>query len=166
MRPGWAPVTFAFHGSDEIGSALLGKIAKQTAHGSRRTEVDRERAVTRLLQDPKWNQRSDRWVGEHARVDDEYVKKIRKQLEKQAELERFRKDKHSTAGHRHLNSQTTGIARDRRRGRDGKWRKAKKPSDNGAAPRGLMIPHPVREHHEGTGGDGSGWKKKDSTTSR
>lgn len=28
--PGWAPVTFAFHGGDEIGSVLLAKIAKQT----------------------------------------------------------------------------------------------------------------------------------------
>jgi predicted RNA binding protein YcfA (HicA-like mRNA interferase family) len=29
-RPAWAPVTFAFHGGDEIGSVLLAKIAKQT----------------------------------------------------------------------------------------------------------------------------------------
>jgi predicted RNA binding protein YcfA (HicA-like mRNA interferase family) len=29
-RPGWASVTFAFHGGDEIGSALRAKIAKQT----------------------------------------------------------------------------------------------------------------------------------------
>jgi predicted RNA binding protein YcfA (HicA-like mRNA interferase family) len=29
-RPGFAPVTFAFHGGDEIGSVMLGKIAKQT----------------------------------------------------------------------------------------------------------------------------------------
>lgn len=29
-RPGWAPVTFAFHDGDEIGPAMLGKIAKQT----------------------------------------------------------------------------------------------------------------------------------------
>ena len=29
-RPGWAPVTFAFHGSEEVGPVMLGKIAKQT----------------------------------------------------------------------------------------------------------------------------------------
>jgi predicted RNA binding protein YcfA (HicA-like mRNA interferase family) len=29
-RAGWAPVTFAFHGGDEIGSVMLAKIAKQT----------------------------------------------------------------------------------------------------------------------------------------
>ena len=29
-RPGWAPVTFAFHDRDEIGPTLLAKIAKQT----------------------------------------------------------------------------------------------------------------------------------------
>jgi len=30
IRPVFAPVTFAFHGGDEIGSVMLGKIAKQT----------------------------------------------------------------------------------------------------------------------------------------
>ncbi len=29
-RPGWAPVTFAFHDREEIGPAMLAKIAKQT----------------------------------------------------------------------------------------------------------------------------------------
>ena len=29
-RPGWAPVTFAFHDREEIGPAMLAKIANQT----------------------------------------------------------------------------------------------------------------------------------------
>ena len=29
-RSGWAPVTFAFHSGEEIGSVLLAKIARQT----------------------------------------------------------------------------------------------------------------------------------------
>jgi predicted RNA binding protein YcfA (HicA-like mRNA interferase family) len=30
VRTGWAPVTFAFHDGEEIGPAMLAKIAKQT----------------------------------------------------------------------------------------------------------------------------------------
>jgi predicted RNA binding protein YcfA (HicA-like mRNA interferase family) len=30
VRPGWAPVTFAFHERAEIGPVLLAKIAKET----------------------------------------------------------------------------------------------------------------------------------------
>ena len=30
MRPGYAPITFAFHDRDEIGPAMLAKIAKKT----------------------------------------------------------------------------------------------------------------------------------------
>ena len=30
VKPGWAPVTFAFHDRDEVGSAMLAKISKKT----------------------------------------------------------------------------------------------------------------------------------------
>jgi predicted RNA binding protein YcfA (HicA-like mRNA interferase family) len=30
VRAGWAPVAFAFHDGDEVGPAMLAKIAKQT----------------------------------------------------------------------------------------------------------------------------------------
>jgi predicted RNA binding protein YcfA (HicA-like mRNA interferase family) len=29
-RPGWPPITFAFHDRDEVGGAMLAKIAKKT----------------------------------------------------------------------------------------------------------------------------------------
>jgi len=30
VKPGWAPVTFAFHDRDEVGPAMLAKIGKKT----------------------------------------------------------------------------------------------------------------------------------------
>lgn len=119
--------------------AVLYSCGANTDHGSRRTEVDKERAVTRLLQDPKWNQRSDRWIGEHARVDDKYVAKIRKQLE-QAELERSRRDKRSTADGPQSSGQTIGNTGGRRQAKDGKWRKAQRSSGGGGASASSSTP--------------------------
>ncbi len=30
VKPGWAPVTFAFHDGDEVGPAMLAKIGRKT----------------------------------------------------------------------------------------------------------------------------------------
>lgn len=119
--------------------AVLYSCGANTDHGSRRTEVDKERAVTRLLQDPKWTQRSDRWVSEHAKVDDKYVAKIRKQVEKKIELEQSRKDKRSTAGKPQSNGQPSEKTGGRRQAKDGKWRKAKKSAGSGGGDGGALT---------------------------
>lgn len=60
--------------------AILHGIGSNATHGLRRTQVDKRRAVVRLLQDPHWGKWSDRKIGEAARVDHKTVAKIKREL--------------------------------------------------------------------------------------
>jgi hypothetical protein len=60
--------------------AILHGIGSNAAHGLRRTQADKRRAVERLLKDPEWARWSDRKIAEVARVDHKTVGTIRRDL--------------------------------------------------------------------------------------
>lgn len=60
--------------------AILHGIGANAAHGLRRTNQDKRRAVERLLGDAEWAQLSDRKIAELARVDHKTVSAIRREL--------------------------------------------------------------------------------------
>jgi hypothetical protein len=60
--------------------AILYGIGANAAHGLRRTQADKRRAVERLLKDPEWARWSDRKIAEAAKVDHKTVGTIRRQL--------------------------------------------------------------------------------------
>ncbi len=125
--------------------AVLYSCGANTEHGSRRSESDKQHAVTKLLKDEKWRARSSRWIAEHAKVDDEYVERLRKDLERE-----WRK-KPPTVGHRQLGSASPAL----RRGKDGKLRPVKGPTlvrPTGHAVSTTGTGHVVDGHHRSTAG--------------
>jgi hypothetical protein len=60
--------------------AVLHGIGANAAHGLRRTQADKRRAVERLLKDPEWARWSDRKIAEVAKVDHKTVGAIRRDL--------------------------------------------------------------------------------------
>jgi hypothetical protein len=60
--------------------AILHAIGANAAHGLRRTQADKRRAVERLLKDPEWARWSDRKIAKAARVDHKTVGTIRREL--------------------------------------------------------------------------------------
>ena len=60
--------------------ALLHGVSANAAHGLRRTQADKRRAVVTLLRDPGWAKWSDRKIAAAARVDNKTVGKIRREL--------------------------------------------------------------------------------------
>lgn len=57
--------------------AMLFAIGANSAHGLRRTNADKRRAVEMLLGDDKWGAESDRWIAEAAHVSHTFVAKLR-----------------------------------------------------------------------------------------
>jgi hypothetical protein len=60
--------------------AILHAIGSNAAHGLRRTQADKRRAVERLLKDPEWARWSDRKLAKAARVDHKTVAAVRREL--------------------------------------------------------------------------------------
>ena len=60
--------------------AILFSVGANAAHGLKRTNADKRRAVTVLLTDEEWSRRSDRWVAEKCGVSDKTVASVRKTL--------------------------------------------------------------------------------------
>lgn len=59
--------------------ALLKAIGANADHGLKRTNADKRRAVTMLLNDEEWSQKSDRWIAEKANVSNTFVGTVREQ---------------------------------------------------------------------------------------
>jgi hypothetical protein len=57
--------------------AVLHSVGANGAHGLRRTNADKRRAVLCLLEDEEWVQRSDRWIAEQCGVAASFVGDIR-----------------------------------------------------------------------------------------
>lgn len=64
--------------------AILFAVGANDAHGLRRTNADKRRAVATLLGDPEWSAKSDRWIADACRVDGKTV--ARERAERTAEL--------------------------------------------------------------------------------
>jgi hypothetical protein len=60
--------------------AVLHGVGSNAAHGLRRTQADKRRAVERLLKDPEWARWSDRKIAAAAKVDHKTVGAIRREL--------------------------------------------------------------------------------------
>jgi hypothetical protein len=57
--------------------ALLHAAGANAAHGARRTNADKRRAVGALLADPEWLGKGDAWIAERCAVSDRFVAKLR-----------------------------------------------------------------------------------------
>lgn len=60
--------------------AVLYSVGANSAHGLRRTNADKRKAVMTLLQDEEWSQWSDREIARHCAVDHTTVGRFRKSL--------------------------------------------------------------------------------------
>ena len=60
--------------------AILYSVRSNTAHGLRRTNEDKRRAVTILLSDAEWSQWSAREIARRCSVDEKLVRNIKKEL--------------------------------------------------------------------------------------
>ncbi len=93
--------------------AILFSVGANSAHGLRRTNADKRRAVELLLRDAEWSKKSDRWIAEKCGVHHKTVADHRSQLAESASS----KPKPSKS-------------LERIQGQDGRWRKAKAETDN------------------------------------
>lgn len=57
--------------------AILFSVGANNAHGLRRTNADKRRAVETLLGDKEWGKRSDRWIADQCKVSNHLVAEIR-----------------------------------------------------------------------------------------
>lgn len=69
-----------------LRDAQLYSCSVNARHGLRRTHADKRRAILRLLRDPQWGKRADRWVAERCAVDHKTVAKVRAELEGAGEI--------------------------------------------------------------------------------
>lgn len=95
--------------------AILHSVGANAAHGLRRTNADKRRAVEMVLQDEEWGARSDRWIAEKCGVGHQLVGSVREQLD---------------------GSSSSGQAAGYREGQDGKTRRVPQrdePADEGTA---------------------------------
>lgn len=60
--------------------AILYSVGANQAHGLRRTNADKRRAVETLLRDEEWGAKSDRWIAEACGVHHVFVGKVRSEL--------------------------------------------------------------------------------------
>jgi hypothetical protein len=60
-----------------VRDAILHSVGANSAHGLRRTNADKRRAVMALLNDEEWSQLSDREVSRRCGVSDRFVNKLR-----------------------------------------------------------------------------------------
>ena len=63
-----------------VRDARLFSAGANAAHGLKRTNADKRRAVTMVLSDDEWRAKSDRWIAEQCGVDHKFVGKVRDQL--------------------------------------------------------------------------------------
>lgn len=57
--------------------AILAAVGANAAHGLKRSNADKRKAVTILLNDKEWKEKSNRWIAEKAKVSDVFVGKVR-----------------------------------------------------------------------------------------
>jgi hypothetical protein len=103
--------------------AILFSVGANTAHGLRRSNADKRRAIGLLLRDEQWRKKSDLWIGKACGVSDKTVTKIRGELEATSEIR----------------------SSDERLGQDGKVRKLPTQSAPVQTTTPALVPAPVPE---------------------
>lgn len=88
--------------------AILASVGVNSDHGLRRSNADKRRAVTTLLEDEEWGNWSDREIARRCKVDHKTVGKIRQELtgEFPSEKQRLYKDKYGNVSQ--MNTQNIG----------------------------------------------------------
>lgn len=76
--------------------AILYSVGANATHGYPRSNEDKRRAVSRLLEDPEWSKWSDREIARHCSVTHPYVSKLRASLETVTSERRTYTTKHGT----------------------------------------------------------------------
>jgi hypothetical protein len=64
----------------DMRAAILHSVGANAAHGLRRSNADKRRAVEMLLRDEEWAKKSDRWIADKCGVSDPFVGKLRELL--------------------------------------------------------------------------------------
>jgi ParB/Sulfiredoxin domain len=77
---GLTELAAAVHAGDRR-AAILHAVGANAAHGLRRSNADKRRAVLTLLQDPEWRQWSDREIADQCRVSRPLVAELRAEVE-------------------------------------------------------------------------------------
>lgn len=103
-----------------VRDAIMYACGANQTNGLRRTNADKRVAVMKLLHDPEWSKKSDRWIAEKCGVSDPFVGEMRKQVQA-------------------VSSSTND---EKRTGRDGKSRK--QPKRKHSKPVNLHVP-PIDE---------------------
>lgn len=57
--------------------AILAAVGANAAHGLKRSNADKRKAVRMLLEDDEWQQKSDRWIADKAKVSHTFVRTCR-----------------------------------------------------------------------------------------
>lgn len=79
QRAGWTDIPAIIEDGGQR-EAILYSVGANAAHGLRRTNEDKRRAVTRLLEDGEWVQWSDRQIAKACHVHHELVGRVRRDL--------------------------------------------------------------------------------------
>lgn len=74
--------------SGDLRDAILYSVGANATHGLRRSNDDKRRAVQRLLDDPEWNQWSDREIARKCKVSQPFVSKMRGDTDNVISMER------------------------------------------------------------------------------
>lgn len=79
VRLGWAEIDCDVR-QGTVRDAILHSVGANAAHGYRRTNADKRRAVETLLRDEEWKGWSDRVIAERCAVGNVFVTRVRKEL--------------------------------------------------------------------------------------
>ncbi|MEY2831216.1 MAG: hypothetical protein RLZZ574_474 [Cyanobacteriota bacterium] len=77
--------------------AILASVGVNSDHGLRRSNADKRRAVTTLLEDEEWGKWSNRKVAKHCKVTEGLVRKIKKEVEQMYGCVLYAPEQNSTA---------------------------------------------------------------------
>lgn len=80
MKAGYENIESVVHVGDKR-DALLFASGANASHGKRRTNEDKNKAVTNLLMDLEWREWSDTQIADHCKVSQPFVLKVRHKLE-------------------------------------------------------------------------------------
>ena len=104
-----------------LDDAILRSCGANRAHGLRRTNADKRKAILSILGRATWSGESNRWIAEKVGVDHHTVAEVRKELKPVGEIP-------------NSPDETAAPEPPKRTGRDGKQYKATKPKQSRSAP--------------------------------
>jgi hypothetical protein len=89
--------------------AILASVGVNSDHGLRRSNADKRRAVTTLLEDEEWGKWSDREIARRCKVSNTFVSKLRNDLTVNVDSENSRKYTNKHGNVREMNIENIGA---------------------------------------------------------